>query len=290
VIAEHTEEQASLYVLGLLDAREARAFESAVAADPEIGALTASLETAAAAEAWTVPPRTPPPALRARILEQINRGDTAPAANVVPFPRSTPWLPWAIAACFAVMASWLYYDTYHLHLLLDSFTYRDNRVQAELNHIQVQRLQLQNDLADSTIKLSTMAQQKAAAEAAIDALRNQVAALEARDTLSQIKIATLASMLKNAPRAVAVVAWDPAAQRGIVQALNVPAARSDQDYQLWIIDPDYQAPVSAGVFNPAAHSNFQPLHPISKADKFAISLEKKGGSLEPQGPIVLMGE
>lgn len=290
MIAEHTEEQASLYVLGLLDGHEARAFESSMASNPELAALTASLETAAAAEAWTVSPRTPPPALRARILDQINRGDTALAPNVVPFRRSTPWLPWAIAACFAVMASWLYYDTYHLHLLLDSFTYRDNRVQAELSHIQVQRLALQNDLADTTIKLSTMAQQKAAAEAAVDALRNQVADLQARDTLSQIRIATLASMLKNAPRAVAVVAWDPAAQRGIVQALNVPAARSDQDYQLWIIDPDYQAPVSAGVFDPATHSNFQPLHPISKADKFAISLEKKGGSPEPQGPIVLMGE
>jgi len=290
VIAEHTEEQASLYVLGLLDGHEARAFEAAVAADPELAALTASMETGAAALAWTVPPRDPPPALRARILDQINRGDDAPAAKVVPFPRSTPWLPWAIAACFAVMAAWLYYDTYHLHLLLDSFIYRDRRNQAELSHIQAQQLDLQNNLADTTTKLSAMTQQKAAAEAAVESLRNQVAALQTRDTLSQIKIATLASMLKNAPRAMAVVAWDPTAQRGVLQTLHMPPANANQDYQLWIIDPDYQAPVSAGVFDPTTRSNFQPLHPIAKADKFAVSLEKKGGSAEPQGPIVLVGE
>jgi anti-sigma-K factor RskA len=290
VIAEHTEEQASLYVLGLLDAHGARAFEAAMAADPELAALTGSLETGAAAMAWMVPPRDPPPALRARIMDQIKRGDTAPPDKVVPFPSSTPWLPWAIAACFAVMAGWMYYDTYHLHLLLDSFTYRDRREQAELNHIQVQRLDLQNNLADTTIKLSTMAQQKAAAEAAVDALRNQVAALQTRDTLSQLKIATLASMLKNAPHATAVVAWDPTSQRGVLQTLHMPAASANQDYQLWIIDPSYKAPVSAGVFDPASRSSFQPLHPISKADKFAVSLEKKGGSVEPQGPIVLVGE
>jgi anti-sigma-K factor RskA len=293
VIAEHTEEQASLYVLGLLSQREARAFEAAMAADPELAALTASLETGAAALAWTVPPRDPPPALRDRIVDRINRGEALPAApedKVIPFPRSAPWLPWAIAACVALMTAWLGYDVSRMKYLVDSLTSRDKREQAALNRSQGQRQALQDKLSEAADQLSNAERQAAASDADITSLRNQIADLQSRDALSEIKIATLASMLKNAPRAMAVVAWDPASQRGILQTLHMPPASADQDYQLWIIDPDYQAPVSAGVFDPAARSNFQPLHPIAKADKFAISLEKKGGSTEPQGPIVLVGE
>ena len=293
MIAEHTEEQASLYVLGLLSQHEARAFESAMAADPELSALTASLETGAAAVAWTVPPRDPPAELRARILDRINRGEILPAApsgKVIDFPRRIPWLPWAIAACLAIMTAWLDYDRTRLSLLLDSMSSRDKREQAALERSQGQRQALQDRLALAAADLSSVTQHAAASDADVTSLRAQVADFKTRDALSQIKIATLASMLKNAPRAMAVVAWDPVAQRGILQTLHMPAATAGQDYQLWIIDPDYQAPVSAGVFDPATRSNFQPLHPIAKADKFAVSLEKKGGSLEPQGPIVLVGE
>lgn len=293
MIAEHTEERASLYVLGLLSQREARAFEAAMAADPELAALTGSLETGAAALAWTVPPRDPPPALRARILDQINRGEALPAATedkVIAFPRRMPWLPWAIAACLALMTAWLGYDLSRMRYLVESLTSRDKREQAALNRSQGQRQALQDRLGQAVDQLSNAERQAAASDTDIASLRAQIADLKSSDALSQIKIATLASMLKNAPRAMAVVAWDPASQRGILQTLHMPPANANQDYQLWIIDPDYQAPVSAGVFDPATRSNFQPLHPISKADKFAISLENKGGSPEPQGPIVLVGE
>jgi len=275
VNAEQAEEQASLYVLGLLPPGEASAFEAAMAADPRLATLAAHLETAAAALASTAPPRDAPPALRARILAQVKREETDLAGVLVPFPGITPWLPWAAAACLAVVATCLTYDRYHTHLLIDSLINRDRRQQLELDHVQSQRLSLQDSL-DSAL-------------AQVNSLHGQVADLKARDALSQIQIATLASMVKSAPQAMAVIAWDPASQRGILQPRNIPPANPDQDYQLWIIDPAYNAPVSAGVFDPATRANFQPLHPISKASKFAISLEKKGGSPAPQGPIVLVG-
>jgi anti-sigma-K factor RskA len=287
---EHTEEEASLYVLGLLPRDAARKFESAMAADPELAELVARLENGAAAFAWTVPPRDPPAALRGRIMDRITRGETGGSNVLAPFPNRWTWLPWAAAACLAVMGADLAYQSYQAHLMVDSFIVRDRAQQAELDRVQTREAVLQDHLADAESFIASDARQKAALQSQADSLRGEVAELKARNALSDIKIATLASMAKNAPQAMAVVAWDGSAQRGIVRTLNMPAARPDQDYQLWIIDPDYKQPVSAGVFEPGTRASFEPVHRISKADKFAVSLEKKGGSSVPQGPIVLVGE
>jgi anti-sigma-K factor RskA len=59
VIGDDTADDASLYVLGLLTPEEARKFQAMLAADPELAELVGRLETAAAALAWTAPPREP---------------------------------------------------------------------------------------------------------------------------------------------------------------------------------------------------------------------------------------
>jgi anti-sigma-K factor RskA len=274
VIGEDTEEQASLYVLGMLASDEARKFEAAMAADSELADLVGRLETGAAAFAFTAPPRDPPPALRRRIMDRIR--PEAPLASRI------AWLPWALAACLAVLLGVFAYKRYEHRLMIADFLVRDRAQQAELDRAQGSEVALQRRLADAQ-------DQNADLLAQLNAARGEVADLRARNALANIKIAMLASTLKSAPRAMAVVAWDGSAQRGIVKTLYMPAAPADQDYQLWIIDPDYQQPVSAGVFDPGQGANFEPLHPISKAGKFAISLEKRGGSPTPQGPIVLVG-
>ena len=289
MIGEPTEEEASLYVLGLLPPDEARKFEAAMAADPELAVLVAHLETGAAALAWTAPPRDPPAALRAQLMDRIKRDEPA-LANVVAFPNRWTWLPWAIAACLAVIATGFAYERYHLKLEVDSFVIRDRMQQEELDRVHTQEDVLQNHLADAAAFIASDAKQKAALQSQLDSARGELAEMSKRTALSEIKIATLASMLKGVPQAMAVVAWDGSTQHGILKTLNIPAARADQDYQLWIIDPTYKQPVSAGVFDARTGASFEPVHPISKANQFAVSLEKKGGSPAPQGPIVLVGE
>ena len=115
-----------------------------------------------------------------------------------------------------------------------------------------------------------------AMRAELESTRQTVASLQARDELSQIKIATLTSLIQKTPNALAVVAWDGDRQRGLVKTTNVPAIRPDQDYQLWIIDPTYKQPVSAGTFTAEGSAQFIPTHPISKATKFAVSLGAQG--------------
>lgn len=99
MISETQQEQASLYVLGLLDATEAAAFEQEMAADPALAALVRELgETTAGLALAAGESAVPSSALKTRVLRAV-----APSpAPVLPTARS-PFLgrslfPWALAA------------------------------------------------------------------------------------------------------------------------------------------------------------------------------------------------
>jgi anti-sigma-K factor RskA len=92
-VNEQFEEQAALYVLGLLEGEEAAAFEQRLHSETELRGLVDQLDAAAAAVAHSAPPRDLPPELRDRVLAQVRSGKT------VAFPRRPNWIPWAIAAC-----------------------------------------------------------------------------------------------------------------------------------------------------------------------------------------------
>ncbi|MDP9004441.1 MAG: anti-sigma factor, partial [Verrucomicrobiota bacterium] len=122
----------------------------------------------------------------------------------------------------------------------------------------------------------------------------EIARLEERDSLSQMQIATLSSKLAEAPKATAFVIWDAKNQRGVLTAVDVPANTADHDYQLWVVDPKYQIPVDAGVFSVKNGETtkvvFKPKRPVTSADAFAVSLERKGGVPKAEGPMVLVGK
>ncbi len=222
---EQLEERASLYVFGLLEGEEARRFEEERRSNPELARFVAEMEETAASLAHAAGPRTPPPELKARLLGQIQ--------PVVP-ARRPDWLPWALAACLALLAG--------------GFGMECSRLQRQL-----------------------------------EAAREQ-------DELSQIRIATLDSMVQGSPKGVAVVAWDGARQEGIIKVQNMPRPKADQDYQLWVFDPQYRLPVNAGVFHlEDGRASFKPQQPVHSADKFAVTLERKGGEPQHKGPVVLLG-
>lgn len=229
---EELQEQASLYVLGLLEGSEAAAFEKQMENDAELRSFIDNLDEAAAAYSYNAPTRPLPPELRARVLAQVRKGKT------VAFPRRARWLPWAIAACLALACSYLIAERVNL--------------------------------------------------------RQRVTALEHRDVLAQIQIASLSSKLKSAPDANAVVVWDESKQRGVLKVTQLPKNEADRDYQLWLVDPRYKNPVDGGVFHVSndgpVRFPFQPNTPVREAKGFAISVERKGGVTKAEGPIVLLGK
>lgn len=119
--------------------------------------------------------------------------------------------------------------------------------------------------------------------------------LKVQGDLANLKITALASLLKNSPQALAVAVWDPRKQEGVLNVQNLPPLAANQDYQLWVVDPQYPNPVDGGVFtveptSGKARLQFKTKQPVGVVNAFAVTRERKGGVPKAEGPFVLLGK
>ncbi|HEY9249844.1 MAG TPA: anti-sigma factor, partial [Rariglobus sp.] len=220
----------------------------------------------------------PSPALRARILNSAVPVQSADSRYVLPFTLP-PWLGWAAAACFFFTA---------IFFAGKSFNVR-GELQAVLDSERVARLEagtLKNLLEAERILSRGQLDRLAAADRQITDLRIQA-------DVARLKIASLTSLAGNSPQARAIAVWSPDRQEGVLVVSKLPPLRTDQDYQLWVIDPQYPIPVDGGVFtvDPAtgeARVSFKPHKAVAVAQTFAVSLERKGGVPKAEGPMMLI--
>ncbi len=248
MIAEHVEELAALYSLGLLEGVEAAQFEEMLNSDPELRALVRELQDSAAALASAASPQNAPREVRMRLVAEIRSEKESSHAS----SSAARWWPWSIAAVFAIIAA----------------------------SLAVERVRLQSELAALRQK--------------DEASQNEIAALQQQDAISKLRIATLSGTTENAPGSVGSVAWDGEKQRGVLTLEKLPPPGPAQDYQLWVIDPQYAQPVSGGLVHVDDKGNARLIFtvdvPIHAAEKFALSRERKGGASTAQGPIVMLGQ
>jgi hypothetical protein len=199
-------------------------------------------------------------------------------SNDRPAPSFSPlaWIPWAVAACFALISAWLLAQLY--------FTQKSDSIalheEVAIAHLEIQSAQ--NQLEAAHILASRQ----------LADLQGQI---KAYSDLSHLEIAKLVSLLGNSSQARAIAVWNPVLQEGVLTVEKLPALAADKDYQLWVIDPKDPDPVSGGVFTVDARTGtarliFHPGQPIATAAKFAVSCERKGGRPKPEGPIVLLSE
>ena len=124
-------------------------------------------------------------------------------------------------------------------------------------------------------------------------LEKQVAELQSRDILAQTRVAVLQSQIQTYASGSAVVVWDQKNQKGLVRYDKLPK-QEGKDYQLWALDPSQKEPINAGLIpvvnSEAAKVNFHPDIRVGKGTKFAVSIEQKGGSKQPAGQIIFVGE
>jgi len=84
---------------------------------------------------------------------------------------------------------------------------------------------------------------------------------------------------KNAPHSSASVYWDSTAAAVYLVVKNMPELPSDAQYQLWaLIDGK---PADLGIFDTPKDKVLLKMKDTKKADAFAITIEKKGGSVSP---------
>ncbi len=271
MITERQEELAALHAFGLLEGAEKAEFEAQLAANAELRALVASLADTPAMAALAAPQVEPPAALKARIMAAA--GEKVSDQKVVPFSLAR-FVPWAIAAGFALAATW--------------FGTRNVSLETENANLRTER-----QLAETAYKLakSQLTERSVLAEQMITDLGNK---LRQSEDLARLKVTALASLAGNTKEAQVIAVWDPAQQTGLLTMEKLPPINDSQDYQIWVVDPARKDPVSAGVFHVAADGRiavpFKPDQPIAKPAAFAISLEKKGGVAKAEGTIVLLGK
>jgi len=107
---------------------------------------------------------------------------------------------------------------------------------------------------------------------------------------SEVRIVDLQGQ-KASPEAIGRVLWDPNQKLAVFSALNLPAAPSDKDYQLWMLRGT-QA-VDAGIFSVddegKAIITIETIADGINLTGFAVTLEPKGGLPQPTGDFYLVG-
>jgi anti-sigma-K factor RskA len=102
-----------------------------------------------------------------------------------------------------------------------------------------------------------------------------------------VKMASMKG-LDVSPQSYATVYWDTASHDVYLLTNNLPMPASDKQYQLWAIFDG--KPVDLGVFNMTKEKLLIQAKNAQGAEAFAITLEKKGGSLAPEGTMYVMGK
>ena len=276
----------------------------------------------------------PPSAAKAEILEFKNP-EPGTQNSKPSFFSLAGWAVAACLALTSAWLGQNYLNAQRLsQTLREQQALADLTLRSTQNHLEAERLIAQRELADATARATESARTLAALQTRFDAAtaaagdlssrlatnqsqldlaRTQLAdaalALATREQrladltrqlkeqgdLANLKIATLASLAGNTPQAIAVAVWNPVNQQGVLSVQKLPALAANKDYQLWVVDPQYPAPVNGGVFtvDPAtgdARMVFHPDQPVKTAAKFAISLERKGGVPKADGTILFVLE
>ena len=277
---EEREELASLYVLGMLEESELASFERELVDHPELTALVAELERASTLLATSVPQHAAPNVLD-RVMEQVRA--PAPVAEPPPPPPATfsfawaNWIPWAIAAGLTVGCALLWNERKDLSAAIGGLEKENQSLSERVVGFDAERVRLEG-------RINTLENEK-------NKLQVRVASLEERDPLREIQPVMLAAQ-PGAPAGAEVMAlWDPQRREGALRASKLPEPAPGKDYQLWIITPESKQPLDAGLVPAASEClPFSAAQPVNRIAALAISIEPKGGSLTPQGPVIYVGK
>jgi hypothetical protein len=102
--------------------------------------------------------------------------------------------------------------------------------------------------------------------------------------MSNLHLSVLQSQDPAYATARIYIAWDPFLHRGVAGTQDLPPPPADHAYQLWLLDPDAPAPVSAGLL--AANQPFTLAGIRTSTPGFCVTVEPSGGSNLLSGPIL----
>lgn len=309
---EELRELAALYALDALEGEDKERFEKALRSTPEAASILSEYSSAVDELPFAVELREPPESLEEKVFSNLPpQSSTAPVTD---FPKEREsrsvlslWVPWGAAAVFALGCVLLWNElSTREEVIAAQDEELENKEQlieegeAHSNELETRLADRDRVIGEQTVVLEERERLLQEQEEAIQDFLvriseqgKQIVALEQKSALDNLRIAVLKSQVEAAPDAEAVAVWDVDSQKGRLSVSNLPAVPMGKDYQLWLINSDLGAPVSAGVFNTDDSGNsqysFSGNSELERVDTFALSLEDEGGKPAPEGPIVLVG-
>lgn len=255
------------YVLGLASPEECAEFERMCATYGEVRAARHEFEIRLETGLHQQQLR-PPEELKSKIFNRIGTEKNAvikkiPPSKPVLVPRSG-FAKYVAAASLALLAGSVALNFYLLGEYKKSIA-RNN----ELVSVQTEVARANQALS---VKLQTY-------EDAVNMMKDPMMAI--------IKLPGMPN--SPAPSSMATVYWNTRSKDVYLLVNKLPMPVQNKQYQLWaMVDGK---PVDAGVFEMREGLAFVKLKSIPKADAFAITLEKKGGSITPDmDALYVMGK
>ena len=245
------------YVVGAVSDQERREVECLSAIYPEIRTeldeLSAALENYALLHSLD-----PPAALKTRLLEQLDFNES-PRPIVRPMPIDRTSAP-------TYRSTWIVAASVGLLVLIFSFF-------------------LLSQLRTNQNTMASLRTANGSFQSEIRQMRDKQVTDEQRLAVLQragVRVIQLRGN-QNAPNGDMFVYWNTMTRQVSVDIKSLPVLPADRQYQLWsLVDGK---PVDAGVFElDTANPNraLQLLNrPIGRADSFAVTVEKRGGSPTP---------
>lgn len=265
---DRIQELISAYSLGVLDGEDLKELEEYIQKNPEVyQELLRENEEAFSQLSFAVKGNSPSAGLKARILDDIKEGETAPnQEKTLSFWDSFRplWLGFGGALAVIVIAVLIGYN-----VSLSS------RLEEQLAENQT----LQDRLLDQSTIL-------AALEDELGSKAEAVAFLENPDVV-------IINLVKTEPglQAVGRILWNPDDDEALFYGLNLPQLPEGKTYQLWAIAGD--VPKNAGVFQVDSqgnnHHTIRSLSDFGNINTFAVSIEPAGGVPSPTGEVYLAG-
>ncbi len=243
------------YILGELSDKERAEVEALAAKHPEVTAEIEAVETTL----MNFASKTPPAHLKNNILAKLDLQESKVVSMETAKPSYTGWL---VAASLALLIGSAIYN-----VILNN---KVKSAEEQLAAVNSEKEKYAKDFEAQSSTYTMMVEQMAI----LMQPENKKVMLKGMDA---------------APTALATVYWNQQNQDVYINVNSLPSAPDDKQYQLWaIVDGK---PVDMGMLD--MNPELPPLHkmkPITGAQAFAVTLEKKGGNPSPtMDAMYLMG-
>ncbi len=289
------EELLPAYVLGALEPEEMLVMDEYIDRQRHLLRQVEALEQVVAQMAHVVPSHSMPDHVKGQLMERVRldltEGEevnvrppsptTVGAGRPASAPRRTPQLTGSlltgVQSWFASLRLWQGAAAFALAMLFLT-TFYNSQLQSELNEIGNEQAALQGQLSELEQSNQRLQQQLQSNETrlAFFAAAQRIVSLPGTEA---------------APSARAT--FYQRGSEGLLVWNGLEPASNEQSYQVWLI-PSEGNPVPAGLLDASTDATHAASIPVpTGAENYAavgVSLEPRGGSPQPTGPILLLGQ